>query len=441
MSKSAPADALPTALRRLPFFYGWVIVGLAMLSAFLAAGMNNVSMSVVFKPLSDDLGWSRTLMAGAIAVGSIVGGFLGPWAGGLADRFGPRLLLPLGALVAGAAFGLIGLIEEPWQFYALYVPARAISETTLLGVVPLTAVANWFHFQRPRAMGLIMMAIPLGSAAIAPLYQVLILAFGWRAVFVIMGALIWLLLVVPGWVLLRRQPEDVGLLPDGRGAPRGERPWLGTTAAGRAPADEYSWTLGEAARTSALWLIVVSIGLNTLGTGGVAFNLAAYLTDVDVDPTVAAGAVSVFALAGAVGNMAWGMLGERHSIRLLTVAAMLGSVLATLILLQVRTPLVAFAFAVLFGLTARGSSVLDQVMIARYFGRRSFGAISGLTDPFIKGGLGLGPLVAAAAFDLTGSYQGPFLVFAVAFGISALLIFLARRPTPPPRPTPLPTAA
>src|SRR5438045_3742631 len=126
-------------------YYGWLIVGLAMLSAFLGAGLNNVTMAVLLKPLSEDLGWSRTLTAGVATAGTLAAGLLAPWIGRLADRIGPRVLMPLGAAVVGTLVLGLSLIREPWQFYAVYVPARAIGDTLLCGVVPLTAVANWFY--------------------------------------------------------------------------------------------------------------------------------------------------------------------------------------------------------------------------------------------------------------------------------------------------------
>ncbi|HEX6769253.1 MAG TPA: hypothetical protein VF208_07865, partial [Candidatus Binatia bacterium] len=75
-----------------------------------------------------------------------------------------------------------------------------------------------------------------------------------------------------------------------------------------------------------------------------------------------------------------------------------------------------------------GTAVLNQIMIAHYFGRRSFGAISGVLEPFHKGGLGVGALVAGVAFDWTGNYRGVFLFFLASYLVSAVLVFLARRP-------------
>ena len=129
-----------------------------------------------------------------------------------------------------------------------------------------------------------------------------------------------------------------------------------------------------------------------------------------------------------MGNGVWGALAERVQPRRLNVATMIVAASAVGLLTQVRDPFAAYVFAVLFGLTARGAAVLTQVLLARYFGRHSYGAISSVLDPFHKGGLGLGALLAGMAFDFTGNYQAIFSIFFTNYLLSALLIFLARPP-------------
>lgn len=409
----------------LPFFYGWLIVAIVMLAGVLAAGVSNITMAVVLKPISDDLGWSRTLTAAALAVGALAGGVLSPLFGPLADRLGPRFLLPAGGAAVGLlAFG-VSASTEPWQFYATFIPARALTEFLLCGMIAFTAAANWFYVKRPRVMGLVAMATPLGSAGLALVYQYFITHYGWRSAFMALGVALWVLVVIPGVIFLRRQPEDLGLYPDGMAAPPSPPP--GTMQEG-ASAVEYSWQRRDAVRTATLWLLVAGQFLASIGTGGIAFHTAAYFTDGRISPAVAAGAVSVMALSGAFGNGLWGALAERFHPRTLNVATMLVAALSVAWLMQVRSAPGAYLFAFLFGLNARGAAVLIQVLVARFFGRRSFGAISSVLDPFHKGGLGLGALFAGLAFDFAGDYRAIFTVFLISYLISASLIFLARRP-------------
>src|SRR5262249_23390411 len=119
-----------------------------MLAGFFSAGVSNITMAVVLKPISDELGWSRALTAAAVTAGAISGGGLAPFFGPIADRLGPRLLLPAGGMLVGLFAIGVSLSTEPWQFYATFIPARALTEFLLCGIVPFTAVANWFHMQR-----------------------------------------------------------------------------------------------------------------------------------------------------------------------------------------------------------------------------------------------------------------------------------------------------
>lgn len=406
---------------------------MSSVASFLGAGLNNVTVGVVLKPLSEDLGWSRTLAAGAITIGTFAGALLIPVLGRITDRIGPRLLLPGGAaLVALLALGT-AMATDPIVFYATFVPGRALSSATLVGVIPITTVTNWFYERRARAIGIVNMSLQFGSSALVLLYQMLILHFGWRSTFSVLSLLIIALVVVPGFLILRRSAEDVGMHLDGidpsAGArrdaahPRGQTVGSATT--------EYSWTLHDAVRTRALWLVIATFTIAVIAGGGVAFHMVAYLTDIGIDSNVAAGALSLYAFCGAVASGVWGYLAERFTPRRLAAFAFLCSSAAVVGYMQVRSPVMALAMAAVGGFSARGVLALMHLVLAWYFGRRSYGAISGVNGLFQQTGGGVGPLVAAAAFDLTGSYQGILAIFASLYVIAASLILLARPPTPP----------
>src|SRR5581483_11259009 len=201
-------------------------------------------MSIMLKPITDEFGWSRTATTGAITLGTILAGLVAPLFGRLADRYGPRLLMTAGALLLGGSYLALAHLGELWQFYAVYVTARGLTTPMLTGVVPMTAATNWFRRMRGRALGFVAMSTPLGGAVLAFSGQLIIESASWQTVFLVFAALTLTLLVAPAAALLRRTPEEMGLLPDG--APSLAAMEDAATAAAARP--ELSWTLSEALR-------------------------------------------------------------------------------------------------------------------------------------------------------------------------------------------------
>jgi MFS transporter, OFA family, oxalate/formate antiporter len=429
-AETRPKSGVPRSLTNLPFFYGWLIVLISCLSGFLGSGLNNVSMGVVLKPMSEDLGWSRTLTAGAISIGTFTGALLIPYLGRVTDRIGPRLLLPGGgAIVAALSIGL-AFIQVPVQFYLTYVPARALASATLIGVIPVTAVANWFYEKRARAIGIVNMSLQLGASTLVIIYQLLIDQYGWRSAFELLGVLILLLVVIPGFLILRRSAEDVGMHLDGIDPVSIPTP----TAVGKRAASmrtaEHSWTVYDAVRTRALWLVIGTFSTAVMAGGGIAFHMVAYYTDLGIPPVVAAASLSLYAFCGALASGIWGYLAERIPPRQLSAVAFGAATAAIVMFMHVNGEWMGLIVAAYAGLAARGVLALMHLVLANYFGRRSYGAISGITGLFQQSAGAVGPFVAAFAFDATGTYQGILTIFAVLYLIATLLILFSRPPVP-----------
>jgi sugar phosphate permease len=410
-------------MRRPRIFYGWYILGIAMLGAVLSAGTSQVFFSIMLKPITDEFGWGRTALAGIITVGTLGNAVLSPFLGRLSDRYGPRAMMVWGVLITGVSYALMPVLAHLWQFYLVYGTGRMVAGPALIGLAPNTALAQWFRRMRGRAMGLLAMSIPLGNAVMLLLGQLLIDTSGWRTVFVLL-AVGTLALVAPMAMVIRHRPEEMGLLPDGEKAPQAVE---GSARSSRAR-EERSWTLGEAARTPALWLIAAAGCLATTANSGVTFHQVAYFTDMGIPTFAAVVSLTVFALTGAVAAIFWGYLTERVPEQRVMIAVMVLAAGANLYLLSVRSVSDALLFAVLFGLTSRGEGTLLNIILAQYYGRGSYGTISGFVQPFTMAGLAAGPLLASAIFDLTGTYSGIFLAYACLWVLGAGCMWLAKKP-------------
>ncbi len=408
-------------------FYGWYILAVGMVGSILGAGTSQLFMSTMLKPLTEEFGWSRTAVTGAITTGTIVAGLFSLPFGKLVDRYGTRWLTSLGALVTAGMYFLMTKFVVLWQFYVVFVIARIISMSAVTNIAPRTAAVNWFRRYRGRALGLLSMATPLGASMLAMIAQFIIQNHGWRTVFLTFALAMVLLQALPAALVLRRRPEDLGLVPDGN-------PGVDVTPTSsfkRGTEEEYNWTLSEAIRTPTMWLLVAAIIAGLIVNTGIAFHLVAYYTDIGIAPSIAVGALSLYAFTGAVGNIIWGFLSERLSERFLASAVMVLTAITVLYLQSVRTTTGAFIFAAIFGLTSRGEGTLVNIILAQYYGRSSYGAINGFVLPFHNIGLGLGPLISSVSFDLTGSYRTLFSTFMGTSMVAAILFWLAKKPALP----------
>ena len=199
---------------RTPFYYGWLILGMSSLATFGATGVSQVVMGGIQVYITDDTGWTPNTISYAATAGTWGSGLIAPFIGRLADRHGPRLLMPAGLIVAGVCFLLLSGVNSVWQFYTAYVVSRAVSNTVLIGLVPRTAAVNFFRRRRNIVLALLSTFRPIAGAINIQLFAVIALAQTWREGFLYLG-IFNLVLIVPVVLLMRRRPEDIGLAPDG----------------------------------------------------------------------------------------------------------------------------------------------------------------------------------------------------------------------------------
>ncbi len=411
-----------------PFYYGWLVLGLSGAGAFVATAVAGVVLGGVQSYILADTEWSRTSIGLASSCGVWMSGFFAPFAGRLADRYGPRWLMPVGVLVLGVSLVLLGEVHTAWQFFIAAVIGRAVSQPFLIGVVPRTMAVNFFNRRRNIALAFTGIYRPISGALIIQLFSVIALLADWRMAFRLIG-FFSLFLAIPMVIIMRRRPEDIGLLPDGARAPAASAAaGRGGPAASQATATQASWTSREAMRTKAFWMVSMVAFLNVTGSSGLGFSLVPYLHEfAGLTTPQAAGVLSISTFL-ALSSLVWGQVAGRFTPRWCIVAAMAVSALATLGLLYVNSLATAYAYGIFWGLFHSSMEVLVYMVLADYFGRDSYGAIAGAMRPFEAGGLGLGQIIGPVVYDLTGSYTILILFSAAAQAAGMILMALARRP-------------
>lgn len=413
---------------------------MSAVGTYAATGATQLVIGGVQNFIFEDMGWDRSTIAYAVTAGTWASGLLTPFVGRLADKYGPRGLMPLAAFIAGGCFFALAGIQAVWQFYIAYIIARAIANPMLVGVVPRTAAVNFFSRRRNLALGISAMARPFGGAINIQIFSLIAIATSWRTAFQVHGA-ISLLIVIPLLLIMRRRPSDIGLRPDGapaiparRKASASQGVTVSETArheSDRLDNDtpEANWRAGEAARTSAFWLIVAAEALVILISGTINYQIVPYLRDVGISPAVAAGALSVSSLIGSLGNPFWGWLADIFSPRRLALLTLSISGAAVALFVVVPEGRLSVGVVVLYGTLAGGLNILGHMMIAQYFGRSSFGAITGLMGPFQTGALGLGPTLGALLYRITGGYRSIYLFGVLSYILALGCILAARQPT------------
>jgi sugar phosphate permease len=423
--------------RRKRIFYGWWIVIASAILFFLGGGSFYYGFSVFFNPIRETFGWSATVTSVAFTLRGLETGVLGPVAGILVDRLGPRKLMVSGWVIVGLGFLLMSRIDSLWAFYATFLIA-AVGMSFGAGVVINTAVASWFTRKRSRALAITFIG-PGASGLLAPLFVLSISQLGWSTTLTITGIAL-LVIGIPLSLLFRDKPSRYGYLPDGeirapitetvseanlRSLNKVVEPDLASSVA--------DFTAKAALRTRAFWLLCFSFFFQQMGTSAVTVHIVAYLESVKVPTAIAAVAVTGMTLCSLMGRIGFGFIGDftnkRYLITISLVLQTIGLSLFSLIVADRAWLLILFLLT--FGPGFGAPIPLRSALQADYFGTRSFGTIMGLMSLIgTIGGLA-SPIVAGWIFDTTGSYQLAWWLFTIVTIPAVPLMLLARPPQAP----------
>lgn len=407
-------------------FYGWWVVLAAFFATFGSVTFFNPVLGVFSQLLEEDFGWTRSDVAGALSVGGLAAGVGAPFVGRILDRWGGRWVIVGSGLTMAACAVALSQMTALWHLLFFYAIARALA-IGAMSPAGFVATANWFVRRRPLVAGIVA-AGPRVAMAIFPVVVAVVInvSGSWRAGWIAL-ALIAVLVVIPSAIFMRRRPEDMGLRPDGD-------PEV-VVVEGVTPAieRETDFTLSEAIRTRAYWLVGLAIALVVFCGGAINFHQIPHLVEQGLSRTQAALVVAVWSGVGVFGAVTGGAIAQRFTMRWTMTASLAGMAASILLLMNVTTLPGALAYALIYGSFFGVMVSLMQVVYADYFGRRSMGTIRGAFQPVEMGMNAAGPFLVGLWFDRTGSYDMPFIGFAVLFGFAALALALASYPGRPER--------
>jgi len=409
------------AVRAKPaFFYGWLIVAVAFYSNLISTGTGFYIWNVFQGPILAELHWTRTQFSAGLGLSMFVNSFLGLVTGYLVTRFGPRLLMVLGAGLNGAAYVLLARMQSPWEFYLLLGAALSFAGACLSGVVVNYAVSNWFVLRRGKALGLATMGISMSGAILPLLGQSLLDLYGdWRSACFGIAILVWATLIPLALIFLKGRPEELGLLPDDAD-PALPPPTL-------VAENDRHWSGRDALRTPAFWRIILPYAGAITALSAILSQLVIRFTDVGFTSRQATTILALTALSGAAGKYFWGALCDRFRAQRLAAGLFLLQAAGILVLILIKNLAGVALFTMVYGFSMGGVLSTFPIITAAMFGRRSFAIVSGIMSPLLALRLA-GTVILGLSYDRYGSYDQAYLLFLVVYLFAAGAIFSLEKP-------------
>jgi sugar phosphate permease len=427
--------AIPRPSREPRFFYGWVIVGVMAAVGGLSMALGTLNFGLFIKPMGDELGIGRATFGWAQSSRQIASALTALQVGALLDRYGARVLLTISALVTGLAVAALAFVDAGWQLIVLFALMGVVGMSGPGALISTVPVTKWFVQKRGKALAVMSLGNPIGGLIFIPLSQIFIDDFGWRQAWIYL-AIIGTSLILPlAVVFVRREPEDMGLLPDGA-KPRPPRaPEDGPTAATIARREEPAWTRAQALRNSAFWRLVAVFSIVQMATNSVGVHRIPSFMDRGFDPVLISYATALDAAAVGVTTVGLGLMTARVPSRYLGAVGFVLLALSSAMTIVAWNHVIMFISMITFGLGIGGTMLMQNYLWAEYFGRRHLGSIRGAVMPIMLLLGGTGPPLAGYVLDATGSYTPAWATSTVLMAIGALV--LARTPPPgyPPEPS------
>ena len=426
--------------RKFPrIFPGWWIVLSGGFLDFWVYGYQGYGISALFKPIASELGFTRAAASIPASISRLEGAFESPLAGWFTDRYGPRWIIFFGIFLVGLSLILMNFINSLWGYYLVWGVMLGTGHNVSTTIPVATAITSWFVKKRGRALSVKWVLSGLSGVIVLPLIAWLITSVGWRQTCLIGGIVMWVGGLPLAWFFLKRhRPEYYGLLPDGATTEEAvvSSQMIDKGVEYAAEVDEVEFTLRQAMKTSAFWLLITAQAVH--GLAWVAFQLHTipFLTDIGIDPLAAAAMAVIYVSVGLPFRFIGGILADRlkrQHLRFLMAGSYFLQAIGIIIFLLNQTTAMIYVWFVLLGI-GWGSGITSYSVIGgRYFGRKAFGSIRG-TGMAIMAPVSIVSAIGAGwIYDTTGSYISAFVIFAAALTATTIIVSMARPPKPPPQ--------
>jgi MFS family permease len=408
--------------RKSRIFYGWYVLAASFLILFLSSGAR-FTIGIAFKPLIAEFGWSRSAVSLAAFLNMTFFSLSVIATGKWYDRFGPKWVIILSTILVSSGYMLIALTQTLWHFLVLYgvVAAMGLGGTT----VPIFAalMSKWFEKRRGLTISLALSGNCLGQFALVPLFTTLITDHGWRASHFWIGFTMLVLNLGLTFLVIRGDPEDLGVVPYGR-KEESASPFSNGDTETRSPMRDMG--LREAMRTSSFWLFVLFMFVCGSGDFLVTTHLIPMVTDYGIPAPTASNMLAWFGLLSLAGILVAGPASDLIGDKIPIAITFLLRVLAFLLVIGYQSLVSFYAFALVFGFTFLVTAPLTPTLVGRLYGFSHVGVLSGFITTIHHLGGGVAAWGGGVLFDLTGTYQTVLIISAVMAAIAVVSAMLIR---------------
>jgi predicted MFS family arabinose efflux permease len=385
---------------------GWGVAAAAFVGVMTSfAPIVPYTFSLFLNPLHAEFGWRRQAMGGTFALAAITVALVSPFIGMLLDRFPPRrIILPSILIFALALASLSRLGPDIRRFYVTFFLLGLVANGTAQFAYART-ILSWFKKHRGFALALILTGSGVGSILIPPATQWMIANRGWRSGYLFLGGIALIGFPLTALLVRNRPASDIEIHSPNSGM-----------------------SVRAVFSTAAFWLLCGITVLSAFSENGLVTNLAAILTEHGVSAQSAAVALSVRGGAGIIGRLCVGLLIDRFSPQRIQTFILLLAATGTLVLASASSPVVAFLGAALLGIGLGSEADVLPYLLARYFGRKHFSVLYGLTWTAYAVGGATGPMFIGHLYDTSGAYHVRYIVYlsVFAFAAAAVSLLLAR---------------
>jgi MFS family permease len=396
---------LQTTPRRL--YYGWIITATLAITETISWGIVYYAFSVFITPMQAEMGWSIGEISGAYSLALLIMGAMALPVGFWIDRHGARLLMTVGSIASSLLIVAWSQVQSLPALYLIWA-GLGVCAAMVLYDPAFAVVAIWFERRRGRALALITFAAGLASTIFIPLSDALLRATDWRTAVFSLGVLLAATTIVPHALVLRRRPQDMGLLPDGDTRPSEIK-------------QRVQMTLKEVVRSRTFWLLTVAFSLSGLAAAAIRVHFIPFLIDVGVDSSMAAWASGSIGLLQVFGRVIFAPLDSRLSSRAMTIGVFGLQALALGVLLVTTSGAAIVIFIVVFGAAYGAKTLARAVMLADLYGSSHYARISSVMALFFTVSSTAAPVGAGLLRDASGSYQivlwGALLVSLVSVAV------------------------